>query len=172
MKIILTIVTFLWGTYGFSEDLFPDQCVYTDGDVTANVVMSKTLEVNIATSNIVMAYNGALGLTCQELKTLQDGLVYTSIALLPVSALIASNPELQAALSIKALTLGLSNPIVASIAVVGGTGAAVVFILLKDANETCERLGREEYERQLFINIENKLKMSPANSGVHIDFNK
>ena len=164
MKKLIVIVSVLWSVCGFSEEeLFPDQCMYTDGD---SIVATSSYKI------MAVAYSGALGLTCQEIKTFKEGLIYTSIALYPVSALIATNPELQAALSIKALTMGLSNPVVASIAVVGGTGAAILFIILKDADETCERLGREEYERQLFINIENKLKMTPAHSGVHIEFNK
>ena len=172
LSVSVIIATFLLSVQGFSEELIPDQCVYF-GITGTNLADNSSFATIVSDFNLNLVANESqlLGLTCQEIKTLKEGLFYTNAVLVPLSLMMATNPELGAALSVQALTLGLTNPVVMTVVLVAGAGISTFNMLLYHAQEKCEQIGKDDFKLQIMKAIEEKIKARPINSNVNIELN-
>ncbi|WP_415063188.1 hypothetical protein [Bdellovibrio sp.] len=83
-------------------------------------------------------------ISCNNLKSLNDGLQIVNMAVLPASVALRT-PGIKESLATELATLGLtlSNPAVLTITVVGAVGIASLYFVVKRRTEDCAKEDRE-----------------------------
>jgi hypothetical protein len=140
------------GSMAFGDNLIPNQCANIETNTVQITADSDFNENHLF--KISNFYTNSNFLTCKQIDELKEAFTYISIALLPVSS-VAAAPGVREALLASATELGLvaGSAVTASILVIGGTGLATVYILIKPTLDECEKRGLEnvkkEFEKEL-----------------------
>ena len=154
-KIGFLIVALSVGEISFANEklLNTDSCV-----ALASSNSSGFVAVGYESSSQIVA-----ALTCQDLKTYKEGFIYTSLALSPAVLVIRANPAVKAMLLTEMMRLGLtlSNPVVLTVTVLGATGMAVIYIILKKEMDECEKMEAELLKKQIVRELKDDLGLSP-----------
>jgi hypothetical protein len=104
------------------------------------------------------------GLSCQDLRSYREAFNMAEIALMPAAVALryANLPGLNGLL----VTLGLSNPAVMAVTVVGAAGMSVVYIVLKRTYADCEKLEKEKFKQQILSEIERNYNIQRVSSDI------
>ncbi len=96
-------------------------------------------------------------ITCNNLKSLNDGLQIINMAILPASIALRT-PGIKESLATELATVGLtlSNPAVLTITVVGAVGIASLYFVVKRKTEDCAKEDQETLKHQLLNELERR----------------
>lgn len=104
-----------------------------------------------------------VGLTCDQLNQLQEAYETTKLVLWPASLAVLLTPaRAEIAAQLELLGLGLSNPAVLGVTVIGAFGVVTVYFVLKAAMEDCERMDRQRLREEIVREIERKYRLDAS----------
>lgn len=169
MKFFILTLLLSWNTYGYSQNLIPDECAYVQQNDKVAFNATSNLTPDFMTESLVAT--NSMSLTCQEIKEFKQGLEIVSVAMLPASMILAS-PEIKSALTAQAVSLGLSitNPVVLTVGAIGVAGAITMYLVIRETEATCRQMEREALKQELLFELEKKMQMN-ARPNIKFDIN-
>ena len=156
--VVLVLSTSAISVRARADDLLANACV--DGSVVVRSATFEGLIVPAAYPDVDFSSSREYAMnfptvSCHELKSAKEAIEMAGIALMPAKAAMKL-PGVGAAIDASIEALGLLNPAVIGVTVVGATGVAVVYIVLKRSVSDCERQDREDFKQQVFHELEGK----------------
>ncbi len=110
-------------------------------------------------------FDGAFGLSCQDIKDVQRAVSYSQVVLMPAMlALNQSGASARIAAQLAALGLTYANPAVLSVAVVGAFGVSVMYLVLQTTIEDCEKMEKETLKKEIMRELESKYGLKSVGS--------
>ena len=131
MKLLMVLVLLIVGAHAHASSLFYESCTnqshssFTGGGA------------NEGGAPFVLVSNQSRfgGMTCQDLKSLFEAAQIANLVLMPATLAIKA-PGVAESLAIYGLTL--ANPAVLTVTVVGATGYALVYLIMKQSIKECD----------------------------------
>lgn len=165
---VLFLAALLLSTISFAakanaDDLLADACV-AGGPIVQSASLSpadfRNVQVAAAYADVDMYSTQELAfrmpkLTCDDLRNAQDAAALVSIVLSPVKKVLAL-PIVGEQIAAGLAVAGVSAPAVATVSVIGATGMAVFYIIMRKQVSDCEKENQAELKRQFFNELESK----------------
>lgn len=147
LRMFVFLILTLTASSCFAEGLFYDSCIDT--------AFNPRAESDLL---IYTAYQGgAMGLTCQDLKSLKGAYEATSLALYPATlAMILTPARAQILAELELLGLTMMNPVVLGVTVIGAVGGVTVYFVLKASLDECERMDQARLKEEIIREMEQK----------------
>ena len=149
----LILSTSIFSAQAQAGDLLADACV--DGAAVVQRAAYAGLIVPAAfSSDDVYAMNLSRS-SCQEMKSAKEAIEMAGLVLWPARTAIKM-AGVGSAIDASIEALGLSNPAVLGVTVIGATGVVVVYLILRQTVAECEHQDRDDFKQQIFEELESK----------------
>ena len=168
MKMILLTLMLGSGFDARAGGLFHDSCI---GQMKASAQIMGEPQVVLAYNElaygILPAQNAPkkrFGLTCEQIKSLPHLGEIISIGLMPATVALAA-PGVSGMLTaeLAALGLTLANPVVLGVTVIGATGVSVIYLVMKQTMEECEKADRQALRNEIIRELEMQFSVQGSN---------
>ena len=151
----LFVSTLTFTAHAEASDLTADACVSGGAPIQSAALLASDIPAWALQMNENQQLAMRFPMSCQDLKTAKDAVTLVSLALYPARAALRFS-GVGAELGASMLALGLSSPAVLGVTVIGASGLAVVYIILKQTQDDCAKQDQNEFKKQLFQEIESK----------------
>jgi hypothetical protein len=150
MKGLILVAMMVMGFQAGAQGLFYDDCAYA-----SNMEMDPQVFFVAGTGPRMM------GLTCEDLRGAVRAAQIVEMALYPATLALTLSPakaELMATLAQLGLTM--ANPAVLGVTIIGATGVVVLYLVMKNTLEECERLDQVRLKNAILQEVEAKYGIS------------
>jgi hypothetical protein len=163
---LLLVSLMALGKQSHASALFYDSCIgQTAGAETSPNQYAGGGEFDGYSYVLVSNQSGFAGMSCQDLKSMVEGMKMVSIAILPATSLM-KNPAVAklTAASLETLGIAVGGTAVLSVTVFGAIGFATVYIVMKQSLNECEKMDKQQFKQDVIREIEKTLKTQPGSN--------